>query len=131
ARAASEHRPFDVGAEHPAQPCDDLAQRRPRLHELDGDRHEIGGRLAGLSLQPIEQARDEGRIAAAPHLREALDLARLDDGVHLVDRDRGRGRRFYQGIDAYYWLLARRLAPREVVGGVGDLTLEEALLDRL
>ena len=43
-------------------------------YSIDGDRHEIGGRLAGLPLQAIEQARDEGLIAAAPHLREALDL---------------------------------------------------------
>src|SRR3990167_6702115 len=59
-----EHRLLDVGAEDLAEPGDDLAQRGPRLDQLDGDGHEVARGVARLPLEPVQQEGDAGAVAA-------------------------------------------------------------------
>lgn len=53
AGGASEHRLLDGGAEDPAEPGHDLAQRGPGLDQLDGDGHEVHRGIARLALEPV------------------------------------------------------------------------------
>ena len=106
----------------------DLADRDVTRHRVEDRRHQVDGGIGGVAADAGERGAHAVVVALGLHPLEARQLSDLDRGV-----DAQRGGDAVVAVDvvvhAHDHELARVDAPLEVVGGVGDLALEPALLD--
>src|SRR3954453_17217366 len=119
---------FGVGAEHGLQGLDDLALRGMYARAVEEVRHQvaIGG---GGGAQLGQRALDRGPVAPGADGLDAADLLALERGVDAEDLELSVAA-LGEVVDADEDPLARVVLALELVRGIGDLALREALLDR-
>src|SRR5207248_8056468 len=117
-----------VEPEHLAIDVGDLAQARVVLHGVDQHRHDVAAVATGVA-QLLEPALDLAHVAGRLEAADPLDLLELDPLVDAQVIDRLLFRHHVL-VHADRDLLAAILHELVAVGGVGDLLLRIARIDR-
>src|SRR5215207_8959252 len=124
-----EHRGFCVGTEHLLKALDDLTLGGVYARAIEKVRHQVAIARGGLA-QLRQGGLDRRSVAARAHALHAIGLLALDRGIDAVQLQLS-ALALGEVVDADHDPSARVVLLLERVGGVGDLALREAALDRL
>src|SRR4029453_11440548 len=127
--AELENRRLAPGPPDLAQRVAHLAHGHVRARGVDDRGHQISVLVGRLGLQSGERRLGRGRVAARPPRLDALDLVALEGGVDVEDLDLLLVR-VLVAVHAHDHALAALDLVLEAEGRLGDLALEEVLLDR-
>src|SRR5215216_5731659 len=106
-----------------------LAHRRVDPGGVDDQRHQVDAFAERCLLEPRERLLDGGRVPAGAQRPHALDLLALERGIDPQELDRSFLVELV-AVDADDDALLRLHLGLVAERGVGDLALEEVLLDR-
>ncbi len=105
--------------------------RRSGLHQLDRYRHDVLRGIFGDGQQLLQELFHLHGIAFAAHALRAIDLSFRGRLVVGMDVNLRVGLPVDKAVDADDGLVAGLLAQRGLVGKVGDVPLEPAILNEL